>query len=386
MTVVAVLVGKTLWLLQQRDLGFDPKELVVTHVMATADLDRWVQDRTAERRKMRLLAGMTALLDEIRRRPGVLGAELIDNRPFEENVLDYGFDRHNQPGSGRNSMWYAAVSVVTPGYFSLMRTDLLAGRLFSDAEKLETLSEWSRPEHRTFVVNRRLAQQLWGSPDAAVNQSLGPDTVIGVVEDVAFEGFGQPIQPRIYYSYVQRPVNSVSVLVRSATSRDLRAEIATAARSAIGPTVKVFGYTTGEAIVGHWLRPQRVTAWLVAIFASVALAVALIGVFAVVTSSVQHRRKEFGIRMALGAAPGDLVRDAAITVGGPIAMGLVIGSLIAGALSRLLAGSFYGAARLDIWTLTAALALFTIAAAAAVLHPLLSVRRLSPSPLLRDDA
>lgn len=383
--ILSVVAGRTLWQLQQHDFGFDPHQLVMAQVRAVPDVTVFALDKTPADRRRRILDGTTAFLEALRVAPEISGAELINDRPFDEEVIQISFDHNNQPvNTSRLRAWSAAYSVVSPGYFALMDVELLEGRFFTDADRLPP-SAASLKGPFTIIVSRSLARRLWGSKPA-VNRRIGTSTVVGVVEDVKFGGFDEAFRPRIYYTQTQRPVSGVSIVARSSDATRTFDRISTEARAILGPDTRIFGFTTGEAIVARWLRVQRFASLLVAMFTGIAVIVATIGVCAVLASIIQQRRREFGIRLALGAPrqaiAGLLLRSVAL----PTVLGIVLGAAVAVALERVVADLFYGVVTVDAWTFGGILLAFAGASAMAVTLPVLSAIRINPIILFKDGS
>lgn len=381
--ILSVVAGRTLWKLLRHDFGFDPHQLVMAQVRAVPDATLFFLDKTPADRERRILDGTTALLEALRAAPEISGAELINDRPFDEEVIQVSFDHNNQlVNTSRLRAWSAAYSVVSPGYFTLMDVDLVEGRFFTDADRLAPDASSVKGPF-TIIVSRSLARRLWGS-QPAVNRRIGTNTVVGVVEDVKFGGFDTALRPRVYYAHTQRPVSGVSIVARSSDAKRTFDRISTEARAILGPDTRVFGFTTGEAIVARWLLVQRFASRLVAILTGIAVIVATIGVCAVLASIIQRRRREFGIRLALGAPRQAIARLVLRSVALPTVLGIVLGAGLAAALERVVADLFYGVVALDAWTFGGILLAFAGAAATAVALPILNAIRTSPMILFKD--
>jgi predicted permease len=381
--VCAGLVGRSFANLLRIDLGFNAVNVLT--------LDVTVPDATVERHNQ----FYSALLARIGGMPGVEAAGAVFLRPLEfagigtdGSVLIEG-QRTDPQFKDWEQNPIVNLESVTPEYFRAIGIPVVRGRAFTDADTDRT--------PRVAIVSERLAQRLWpgrnplgqqiGAPsaptDAAGRQQYWA-TVVGVVEDARYRGI---IDPRfdLYLAYRQAPGLLVKhLMVR--TSQDplsLAASIRTAAQT-LDRTALVEGITTMDQLVNRATAPWRFSASTLGLLGLVALALASLGVYAIVSQSVQERTREIGVRVAVGALPrqvASLVLRDTLTL---TAAGIVIGLGVAAGAGRVLTGLLYNVQPADPLTLSAMAALFLSVSTAAVLLPVWRATRVDPVRALRQ--
>src|SRR5882672_1768318 len=261
--------------------------------------------------------------------------------------------------TARSAEWYP----VSPGYFDTLEIPLVRGRAFDTRDRGE-----SRP---VAVVNEAMAERFWPAKDP-IGQRLQTDEVdapvrevVGIVGNVRQDRYQRDPQPQIYIPRLQmslRMDNAValqilmgSVVVRTAVGvTRLDATLRTAVQE-VAPTVPVARVRTVEEYASGQIQNLRRASVLLSTFGVIAVALALIGIFGVVTHLVRQRSTEFGIRMALGAAGRSGLSPGARKGFALIVLGLVLGSVGAFALTRLIQGFVYGVTTTDPLSFTAAL-------------------------------
>ena len=278
----------------------------------------------------------------------------------------------------------ASFRTITPGYFAAMGTRVLAGRALTAAD-LDGRREVA-------VIDRVLAERLWpGQP--AVDRRLGIDLfgerhvlhVVGVVEHVRHDDLTRDGRPTIYFPHHLFPWPPMSVVVRAGSDP---ADLSAPVRRVVGgldQELPVYAVRTLEELVGRALAVRSFTLALIAVFAGVAVALALVGLFGVLSYAVRQRTREIGIRMALGARRRAILGD---VVGRGVALaglGIGLGLLAALALTRVLAGLLYGVTATDPLTYAVLSALLVAVAALASSVPALRACRVDPTVSLRDE-
>jgi predicted permease len=270
-------------------------------------------------------------------------------------------------------------------YFDAMGIALRAGRAFTAQDHTKA--------PQVAIVNEAFARREYGEPSQAVGQRLvsisagGKQIVeiVGVVADVRFQSLDKPSSPEMYRPLAQTFMFPMAFVVR--TSGD-PAQLATAVRQAayaVDPTVPVAELQPFTSLIAGSLGRPRLLTMLLSVFAAVGLMLGVIGVYGVVAYRVRQQQREFGIRLALGAAPDRLART---VVGQGIAFavaGAAIGVPVAFALSRLMASVLFGVTPRDPLTFVALPAAVTLAVLAACALPARRAARVDPVASMRVE-
>jgi putative ABC transport system permease protein len=273
---------------------------------------------------------------------------------------------------------------VTPGYFMTMGIPLLAGRTFSEADGPDA--------PQVAIVSVALAKKYW-SGENPVGKRLRFErdpkapwfTVVGLVGDVRQLGLEKSAPPLLFFPYQQFPIPFTQVAVRStlpvsAVTSLLRGQLASIDRDL------PFGeIVTLDAVVDRSMEQPRFRTLLIGLFALLALVLAAIGVYGLISYTVAQRTREIGIRMALGAHPGQvlgpMMREGLVLAGLGIAIGMA-GSL---AMARLLSTFLFGIGATDPATFAAAAALLVVVALAASYIPSRRALKVDPLTALRAE-
>src|SRR3989440_4559075 len=229
---------------------------------------------------------------------------------------------------------------ITPEYFSVLKVPLLQGRFFNDGDQFDGPA--------VTVVNQSFAKKWFPNQDA-VGKRIGfgdprkPDikwiTIVGVVGDMRHRGLDLDPKPEYYYPHNQRPYRGMILAVRSA--QDPRSLTAAIRReiTRLDPDLPAANVRTLEQVAADSIAPRRLSVVLIGIFAAVALVLAAVGIYGVMSFLVVQRTHEMGVRMALGAQRGDVLRLvialAAKLVLIGTAAGLVLGILCGPAFQTL---------------------------------------------------
>jgi predicted permease len=298
-------------------------------------------------------------------------------------VLDGG-PAYDRPGQERHTQ----VRVVTPEYFRVMEIPLRSGRTLGDGDRAG-----AQP---VVVVNESAANLLWPGRDPlghtfelGTRLGLGGDraggTVVGVVADIKHKGPGEATQPEVFFAHSQFPVDYMSMAVRtSVPPQSLIAPIREQVRE-MDSGLPIDQMRTLEQSLADSIAQPRFYMLLLTIFAAAALFLAAIGIYGVLAYAVRQRSNEIGIRRALGARAGDLLR---MVVGRAMALaggGVALGLLASFALTRLLSGLLYGVSTTDPLTFAGVTCLLATVALLASLIPARRAAKVDPMVALREE-
>ena len=333
--------------------------------------------------------------------PGVQSVGATTQTPLSpgDNWTAFAIEGRPDPPPGQQQQ--AAIRAVSDNYFSTMQIPLRKGRVFnnSDARVALPLIRWFEqqplPEHfndsqaaPAVIINETMARLYFPNEDAVGRRMrilFSPWlTVVGVVGDVRHTGLNTPPNPEIYLSQLQEPASAMAVMAR--TSGD-PLQLAAAVREQVKGIDKDLPVTvtTMDQIFSNSLAGQRFNTSLLGIFASVALALAMIGVFGVINYSVAQRTHEIGIRMALGAQRRDVFR---LVVGHGLMLaffGIALGAAGAWALTRWIAALLYGVSATDGPTFVVVSLIVTVMAFLACYMPARRATRVDPLVALRYE-
>ncbi len=329
---------------------------------------------------------------EVRTVPGVadvgwstalpLGESIFGEYPFHYEVVgDAPLDASRKPTT--------AFQIVSPSYFSTLDLPIVRGRAFDSRD--------ARGAPRVVIVNEAFARSLgnrdpiglrisFNGVEAPANDAPEVAEIIGVAKQVKFRPDESKDFVQMYVPFAQDPVDDVLMLVRSKTGRaDALTSSVRAAISRIDKEqlVSVAGVTTLEDVEWAATGRHRFRAVMVAAFAALAVTLAMVGVFGILAYSVQQRVRDFGVRRALGATSGDVMRLVAATAARLIAAGSLLGLVLAAIFGRLITTMLFGVQPLDLATFAAVGVVLAITAALAIAGPALRASRIEPAAVLR---
>jgi putative ABC transport system permease protein len=374
MLVGAGLATRSLVRLLGVQLGFDPRQVVAGQIsLPDSRYPKEPQQKAFYR----------SLLDRVQALPGVVSAGAASELPLEGGsngpvVIE------GQPAP--KDMWSSPLvesCTVTPNYFRTMRIPLLSGRDVSEADTPEVPP--------VAVINETMAHRFWPNRDAVGKRFKDNDpdakwiTVIGVVGDVREFGLAEPAIPEAYYPESQRVFSELVLVVR--TANDPQAQVA-AIRNAVHGLDKGlpwYSVQTLSEMVSDSSREKRFVALLLALFAAVALALASVGIYGVVSYSVSQRTREIGIRMAFGAEVRNVLGMVLSEGLRLVIAGVAVGLLGAWALSRYLTSILYAVRATDLATYILAALLMTAVALVACLVPARRATKVDPMVALRYE-
>ncbi|HKF55321.1 MAG TPA: ABC transporter permease [Blastocatellia bacterium] len=376
------LMIKSFWRLLGVSPGFDPRHLLTLQIKLPADArDSKYRDR-AER-----ASTFKEFLSRVNQIPGVQAAAITEIIPLSQDDQNAGelVIKENQhlDQSATEQHFSSNFRRISPGYFAALGIPLQAGREFSDSDSLD------RP--RVVIVDDTLAHRYFGAaspigqhiqiPDA----SQPPREIVGVVGSVLDDGLDKRPQPTLYLPYYQSPTQIMSMLVRTNLEPAIVVPAVRSAISSVDKDQPVFNVRRMEDITTKTVSANRIAFVLLAVFASIALALASVGIYGVTSFAVSHRTNEIGVRVALGATGTDVLR---LIVGqgmGLAFIGVILGLIGALWLSRLLSGLLYDVVPTDAATFSAVAAVLLGVALLANYAPARRATSVDPTVALRYD-
>ena len=324
------------------------------------------------------------LFDRVQRLPGVSSAGAINILPIDGGSLPYNFIIEGNPPPPPGGEMGAQVRAVTPSYFRAMGIPLRSGRLLTERD--------TRDRPPVIMINEAMARRYWPTENPIGEQVALVDAVssrklqvVGIVGDVTQFGLGVSPEPEMYVSYFQEPRRFMNVVVRSSADPDVLASAIRREIRVVDPEQPVFDVRTMEQVLADSIWRRRLIMLLLGAFASAALILSALGVYGVLSNSVNQRQGELGIRMALGATQDD-VRRLVIRQGlNPVLAGVAIGVTSALALTRFMSSLLYGVSATDPVTLVVVSGLLTAVALLASYIPARRATKVDPMVALRYE-
>ena len=386
LVVGAGLLLKSFVRLRGVDPGFDPAGVLTFDVS--------LPDATTPPQAERFFGSLIGRLEAL---PGVQSAGGIFGLPLRD--FGYGITLSEVDGRQLSPQEQEAgvvpqIRVVTPDFFRTLGIRLVRGRAFTDTDREGTVP--------VAVVSETAARRIFGARDPlghhftlGTRLGLGKDhlrvggEVIGVVRDVHDQTLAAAGRPWVYVVHAQFPVSYLSLALRTGGKPASLVGPARAALAAVDPDVPMDRVRTMGEWVSTSMAGRRFYAWLIGGFAALALGLAAVGVYGVLAQSVGERTREIGLRVALGAAPGDVtglvvrqgLRPAALGLG----IGLALAVAVTSALTKVLAPMLFAVRPTDVATYAAVVAVILAVALVAAWAPARRAARVDPMVALRSE-
>ena len=381
--VAAGLVVRSFTALRSLDLGFTREAVLRMKVEPRSDgqaASAWVADLLADVRAMNEVASAGAVYLT----PMELGAVGQGTWTVAEGQIESAETANNNP--------MLNYLTATPDYFKAMGIPLVRGRLFTGDDRAQgpRVALISESTAATFFpgqdpIGKRIKAAGFSTPRV-------PDgvwrTIVGVVGNVRYRGLHE-IQLDLYDPPTQANLETTSLVVRLKDG-DERSALAVAAAIQTkakqrDPRVLISGITLLEAIVNKEIGPWRFSAWVFALFAAMAFGLSMLGLFSLVSLDVINRRREFAIRMAVGATGGDLVRGVFKSASARAGLGIVGGVLVAAVVTRGLQALLFEVKLADALTYVTVVTLVAVVVGVASYLPARRAARTNPLALLRRE-
>jgi putative ABC transport system permease protein len=377
----AGLLVKSFLRLQQTDLGFKPDNLLTMRVALPW---RKFNDQQGPERQKQFFQ---QLLERLSALPGVETAALTSNLPLaaerQEGKLTFTVEGQSADEQQRNP--FVNDIRVSPNYFQAMGIALIAGRTLTEFDTAAT--------ERVGVISQRLAERLFPSQNPLGKRLKVGDlfsqsqwtTIVGVVRNVKHEEIAGDGGLDLYASYQQVGESNMYLLLRTKVPPLNLADAATRAVWASDPEQSVFNVTTMEARIADTVWQRRLSGTLFMVFAALALALAAIGIYGVMSYAVSQRTREIGIRLAMGAQRGDVLRLVLGQGARLIATGLGLGLLAAFVVARVITGLLYQVSAVDPLIYLLVVAVLGAVALVACYIPARRAMKVDPMVALRSD-
>jgi putative ABC transport system permease protein len=365
------------------DPGFDPESVLAVHASIPRTTVASADAATAP--ASRPVVEGRVLLDRLRAIPGVKAVTLGNGLPLDGDGGASFYSAEGQPAVNAQNMPRIYVHRITPDFFETLRIPIVAGRTFNENE--------ISPTSPAVIVSEGVVKRFWPGQDpigkrvkfgglASQNPWL---SIVGVVGEVKFRGLPQnpTADPDIYLPFADR--NSlVAIALRTTVEPTSVVAPVRAAIRAADRSIAVYNISTLDDLVSAQTSASRFTMWLMGVFAAIALALAVVGIYGVMSYLVTQRTREIGIRLALGANARDILQLVVASGAKLIAAGIVIGVAGAFALERLVRSLLFGVTTADAASVVAIVVLAIVALAACYL-PAARASRVDPLRALRYE-
>ena len=379
LVIGAGLMIKSFRRLLEADPGFRPDHLLTLRIKLPADAkdSKYQEPREQAATFQRFLANVEQV-------PGIQSAAFAEIVPLTQDDMDMGyFVVKEDPPLPQEQHLAADFRDITPNYFATMGIPLREGRIFTEGDNLD--------RSRVVVIDQTFAQRFFPNQDPIGRHLQVPDAtrpareIVGVVGAVRDTGFDQQPRPTIYFPSLQSPDQTMSLVVRTSLPPSTILPAIKNAIWSVDRNQPVFEVRSMDEIVSGIVSAPRVAFLLLGVFASLALALAAIGIYGVTSYLVSQQTHEIGVRMALGAQPRDISRMV-LGHGARLAgIGIIGGTAAALALTRLLSSLLFGVSATDPLTFVVGAILLTMVALAACYVPARRAMHVDPVVALRCE-
>src|SRR5262245_874823 len=323
------------------------------------------------------------LIKRLESMPGVVAAGGTNVIPMTNEYITASFEIAGRPPSEKGQEPYAALRVVTPGYFSAIGIPLRRGRNFTDRDNEQT--------PRVVIVNEVFVRRFFPKEEAIGQRIIRygfadmPMEIVGVAGDVKDTDLDRVPAPAFYFPYAQEPFEGMGVVLRAAVDPMTLAHTARDEVTKLDPTLPLHFIKTVERQIYEQTAPKRIMTALMGVFAAIAMLLSAVGLYAVMAYAVSQRTHEIGVRLALGARSRDIMvlvtsQGLKLTLAG-----LTLGIAGAFALTRIMAPLLYGVTPTDPLTFVMISLLLAGAALLACWIPARRATKVDPLVALRFE-
>ena len=368
----AGLLINSFWRLQQVDRGFDARNVVTLNLT----LSRYSNTQQQ-------VAFLKEVLERVAHVPGVRSVGVTSTLPLRGGPATT-FVIEDRPPVALGDEPSADIRVIDSNYFQTMGIPVRAGRAFARADWINA--------PKVMVINETMARRFWPGEDPigkrVTMRDWGPPLtgeVVGVAGDVKADGLDSESRPMIYWPYPQFPVIFNNIVVRTEADPIGLAGAIKSQIWSVDPAQSVASVATMDQVLSSSVAPRRFNMLLLGIFAAVALVLAAVGIYGVISYTVSQRTHEIGIRLALGARGADVLK---LVVGQGMVLvlgGVGLGLAAAAGLTRLMSTLLFGVSATDAPTFVVVAVLLSGVALAACVVPARRATRVDPMVALRNE-
>jgi putative ABC transport system permease protein len=323
------------------------------------------------------------VLDRVEQIPGVKSAALVRGLPFTGNTGTAGvalLDRAAQPAGREPQVFF---NLASGGFFTTAQIPLIRGRLFNDQDRADTPI--------SFIINQTMARRFWPDQDPIGKQIKLLEeegivgTVVGVVGDTKQVALNDQPTPQLYACYSQQPIYFATLIVRTNVEPMSLTEPVRQAIWHVDPDQPMWKIRSVDWLVERSVADRKFLLALMIMFAALALALTVIGLYGVISYLVNQRTQEIGIRMALGAQVHHILQLILKHGLALVSLGVVVGLIAAIVLTRLMANLLYGVTATDPLTFSAIALLLSFVALLACYFPARRAAHVDPVEALRAE-
>jgi putative ABC transport system permease protein len=378
---VVLLIGAGLMLrsfdqMRRVDLGFAPERLLTARVVLWGDKYREPATRVEFFRQV--ITRTTA-------DPAVQGAAGVGTVFLSATPNSTNFSIEGRPDFAPEEAVEVPVDSITPDYFRVMGVSLRQGRFFDDRDAATAPA--------TVIINQSMADRFWPKGDALGRRlkygqlaSQGPwMTIVGIVADTRRTGYDAVVRPETYLPHAQSPDSGLMMVIRTKGDPAGFVPALNAIVRQVDPGIAVQAAQPIESLLGDMTAQRRLNTLLLSIFGIVAALLSAVGIYGVVAYSVEQRTRELGVRIALGAPAGRILRLIGAEVVPLAVAGLVLGLGAAIALSRSMTSMLYQVSATDPGTFVVISLVALLTALLASLIPAIRAVRVDPIKALRTE-
>ncbi len=376
--VGAGLLTRSFTTLLDEELGFDPDGRLAVQVFAYDGYE------TPEARA----AFVREAIENLEALPGVSGVALTSSVPSATDGqlasidIDLRFTIGDRAAPPPGQEPIAAISQVSPGFFEVMEMPIVEGRAFDDADDADGV--------QVVVVNEALARRHFGD-QSPIGETLVigfrplPREVVGVVADIRPQGYESEPRPEVYFPLNQFGTGSLTFVVASEVDAGTLVAPSMEAIWNANPAQSIWGTATLDSLLDDWLTERTFNLLLMASLAVIALALAGIGIYGLISFSVEERVAEMGIRRALGGGAASILKMVLVEGTRLAALGLALGLILAYPLTRFIQGMLHGVEAADPVVLLGLVLAVMVVAGLAAFVPAMRAVRADPMTALRTE-